>query len=207
MASGHPSLVLVFCPCPYLCRCLVGLVRRRRLGDGAFRRLRSAGELPRIGAVATLKHRRLVVIGIAEAGSLPDILQLVHAVCVDLLFERAPEVGDVRAEAEQGLLQMRDMGIEAGHPLSRILDGVAVLQIPERARWRRRRERADAVTVIPSLRIVRASSTISAVASPTIASGRRSSKPEYPMRLRRQIERHPRAGARGCHCKTAVNDA
>ena len=58
---------------------LVGLARRRCPVDGAFRRLRSAGELPRIGAVATLKHRRPVAIGIAEAGSLPHILQLVHA--------------------------------------------------------------------------------------------------------------------------------
>jgi hypothetical protein len=45
-----------------------------------------------------------------------------------------PEIDKVGAEAEQGLLKVLDVGVEASHPLAGIGDGVAVLQIAERAR-------------------------------------------------------------------------
>jgi hypothetical protein len=61
-------------------------------------------------------------------------LQLVDAVGGELLLQLVPEIDKVGAEAEQGLLKVLDVGVEASHPLAGIGDGVAVLQIAERAR-------------------------------------------------------------------------
>src|SRR4029078_7989414 len=74
------------------------------------------------------------VVGKVEATALPHILQLVDAVGGELLLQLMPEIDKVGAEAEPSLLKVLDVGVEAGHPIAGIGDGIAVLQVAERVR-------------------------------------------------------------------------
>src|SRR4029078_8293186 len=72
------------------------------------------------------------VVGKVEATALPHILQLVDAVGGELLLQLMPEIDKVGAEAEPSLLKVLDVGVEAGHPIAGIGDGIAVLQVAGR---------------------------------------------------------------------------
>jgi hypothetical protein len=127
--------------------------------------------------VAARHQRRLVVVGKVEATAFPRILQLVDAVGGELLLQLVPEIDKVGAEAEQGLLKVLDVGVEASHPLAGIGDGVAVLQIAERARRGYRETYAKCSDNDRSEPTHVCASSISLGSSPSIARGSSRRKP------------------------------
>src|SRR4029078_1377510 len=81
-----------------------------------------------IGMVASDQTGLLLIASDGETSAFLYRLYLVGDVAAEFLVERLFERRDPPAQGEDGLLQMRDMLLEAGHPVLVVLDVIAIGQ-------------------------------------------------------------------------------
>jgi hypothetical protein len=98
----------------------------RRRGLLRFLDRRPGQHLPCIGMVASDQTGLLLIAFDGETSAFLYRLNLVGDLAAEFLVERVLERGDPPAQGEDGLLQMRDVLLQAGHPVLVVLDVIAI---------------------------------------------------------------------------------